>query len=381
MDQKNLESAVRLRHELHAHPELSYQETWTKRHLMDFLRENTANLDIVDGGRYFYAAYRTGADRPTIAFRADFDALPMAETIDLPWGSRFEGVAHKCGHDGHAAALAGFALEVDQLGAENNIVFLFQHAEETGQGAREAVQALRDERVDEVYGWHNMSGIDLGTVYVKGGTTQFASKGMTIRLTGSPAHASQPEDGVNPSFAIAKLIDAIPELVSPEHNEGLVLCTIVQVDAGSQNFGIAASEGVLRLTIRAEKEAEMDRLQKALEDDARKMAAEQGMQAEFSFSDEFPETVNDATRADKVRRACEERGIPVKPLPAPYRASEDFGYYLKEVPGAYFYIGNGPDHPSVHTYEYDFRDENIEVGVEAFKALAMPLRVRTASCL
>lgn len=370
MLQENYERAVQLRNELHEHPELSCHEAWTRRRLMDFLRENAPSLELVDGGRYFYAAHRAGDGRPTLAFRADFDALPIPETIDIPWASQVEGVAHKCGHDGHAAALAGFALEVERLGSDNNLVLLFQHAEETGQGALEAAQALRDELVDEIYGWHNMSGIELGTVNIIDGTTQFASKGMSIHLTGSPAHASEPENGVNPAYAFAKIIDAIPGLVSPERNEGLVLCTIIQVDVGAKDFGIAAHEGVLRLTIRAEKEAEMDRLQRALEDMAQSMAGEQGMQVDFEFSDVFPETVNDARCADKVRRACAARGLEVRELPAPYRASEDFGYYLKEVPGAYFYIGNGPDYPSVHTFGYDFRDQNIAVGVEAFKALA-----------
>lgn len=370
MEQENYDLAVQLRHELHEHPELSCHETWTKQRLMDFLRAHASNLEIVDKGRYFYAKYRVADDVPTLAFRADFDALPIPETIDLPWGSAIPGTAHKCGHDGHASALAAFALEVDQKGAANNIVFLFQHAEETGQGALEAVEALREEQVDEIYGWHNMSGIGFQTVYVIDGTTQFASKGMSVRLTGSPAHASQPEDGVNPAYAIAKLVDAIPNLTSPENNEGLVLCTIIQVDVGTKNYGIAAHEGVLRLTIRAEKEAEMDSLQESLERMARNMAAEQGMSVEFEFSDVFPETVNATGCSDKVRSACTAQGITVRDLPEPYRASEDFGYYLKEVPGAYFYIGNGPDYPSVHTYEYDFRDENIKVGVEAFKGLA-----------
>lgn len=370
MKQENYELAVQLRHELHEHPELSCQEIWTKQHLMDFLLKYAGNLEVIDKGHYFYAKYQAGTDVPTLAFRADFDALPISETIDLPWGSKIAGVSHKCGHDGHASTLAAFALEVSQEGAPNNIVFLFQHAEETGCGALEAIQTLREEHVDEIFGWHNASGIDFQTVYAIDGTAQLASKGMSIYLTGAPAHASQPEDGVNPAYAVAKLIEATVELTSPEINEGLVLCTIIQADVGTENFGIAAHEGVLRLTIRAEKEAEMDRLQESLERIARNMAAEQGMKARVELSDVFPETVNDRACSDKVRRSCAARSLPVRELTAPYRASEDFGYYLKEIPGSYFYIGNGPDYPSVHTSDYDFRDENIKIGVEAFKGLA-----------
>lgn len=114
MKKENLEKILTLRHDLHRHPELSMEESWTRGHLMDFLREHTRNLEIVDQGRWFYALYRAPSPRGTIAFRADFDALPIEEDRpDLPYASTVPGVAHKCGHDGHAATLAGLALEVD----------------------------------------------------------------------------------------------------------------------------------------------------------------------------------------------------------------------------------------------------------------------------
>ena len=125
MDKKNLELAVQLRRELHAHPELSYQETWTKQHLMDFIKNNTKNLRIEDRGRWFYAVYEAGPDKPSVAFRGDFDALPIDESAcDFPHKSTVPGVAHKCGHDGHAASVAGLALEVDQNGCDKNVYFL-----------------------------------------------------------------------------------------------------------------------------------------------------------------------------------------------------------------------------------------------------------------
>ncbi len=370
MEKENIDLAIQLRHELHAHPELSYQEVWTKQHLIDFLKENTTNLEIVDKGKYFYAKYIAGEGKPNIAFRADFDALPIPETIDLPWGSQFPGISHKCGHDGHAATLAGFALEVDQKGADKNIFFIFQHAEETAQGAIESSEVIKEEKIEEIFGYHNMSGLEYKTVNVIDGTAHFASKGMSIEMIGAPAHASQPEDGINPSYAIAKIVDAIPEFTSPENNEGLVLCTIVQVDVGSENYGIAAHEGALRMTIRAAKEAELDKLQKNLEELALKLGEEQGIKVSFKYTDEFPETVNYKESVDKVRKVCEEKSLPLREMKAPYRGSEDFGHYLKYAKGAFVYIGNGEDYPHVHTFEYDFRDEMIEMGVELFKGLA-----------
>ncbi|RHW36192.1 amidohydrolase [Lysinibacillus yapensis] len=370
MEQANLKLVTQLRHELHAQPELSYEETWTKHHLIHFLKTHTKNIEIMDQGKYFYAVYRAGENRKNIAFRADIDALPIPETIDLPYASQNPGVAHKCGHDGHSASLAGFALEVDQKGAQHNIFFLFQHAEETAQGAIEAVEMISKEKIDEIYGYHNMPGLPLKSVNVIDGTAHFASKGMSIEMEGYPAHASEPENGINPAYAIAKIIEAIPQYTAKEKNEGLVLCTIIQIDVGSENYGISAHEGKLRMTIRAEKEVELERLQKNIESLAARLAEEQGMKVTFTYHDIFPETANHKECSDIVRQVCREKELSLLELPKPYRASEDFGHYLKLAKGSFFFVGMGEDAPTLHTLHYDFRDEIIETVVEVYKGIS-----------
>lgn len=365
---QNFELAKKLRHELHQHPELSNEEVWTKQHLMEFLKTNTG-LEIVDKGNWFYAIYRAGEDKPNIAFRADFDALPMDEVIDLPWASQFPGKAHKCGHDGHAAILAGFALEIDQNGADKNIFFLFQSAEETGDGAIQCVPFIKEHNIDEIFACHNMSGYPYKSIGIIDGTSFCASKGMTIHLEGSPAHASQPETGINPSFAIANIINAIPRFTAPERNKGLILCTVVQIDVGEKAFGIAASKGDLRMTIRALYEEELDRLQENLENFAKAQAEESGLKVSFYYNDEFPETVNHRESADKIRLAAKSKEMELVELKEAFRGSEDFGHFTKLTKGAYCFIGNGENYPHVHTHEFDFRDEIIETGVELFKKL------------
>lgn len=368
MKVQNYELAKKLRHELHQHPELSNEEVWTKQYLMEFLKANT-NLELVDKRNWFYAIYRAGVNKPNIAFRADFDALPMDEVIDLPWGSKIPGTAHKCGHDGHSATLAGLALEIDQEGADQNIFFLFQPAEETGEGAIQCVELIREHQIDEVYGYHNMSGLPYKSVGIMDGTIMCASKGMTIHFEGIPAHASQPETGINPSFAIGNILGAIPNFTSFEKNKGLILCTVVQIDVGEKAFGIAASKGDLRMTIRALYEEELDRLQKNLENYAKEQAEEHGLKVSFEYNDEFPETANHKENADKVRFVAKAKGMKLVELHEAIRGSEDFGYYTKLTKGAFFFIGNGEDYPHIHTDEYDFRDELIKTGVELFKGL------------
>jgi len=371
MELRNLELAKELRRQLHKNPELSNHETQTKERLIDFLRTHT-KLEIVDRGRWFYAVYRSrkGNTCENIAFRADFDALPMNEGVSLPWGSKVTGVAHKCGHDGHSASLVGFALEVDQKGSDRDIFFLFQHAEETGDGAAECVTFIRENNINEIFAFHNGSGFPRGSVVVIDGTCNCASKGMVIHMEGRPAHASQPEKGANPAYAIARVVSAIPELTSPDKNRGMVLCTVVQINVGERAFGMSASKGELLLTIRAHYEDELYRLQASLEDLARKEGEKDGLKVSFSYHDVFPVTSNHKESSDKIRSVCKEKGLPLLEMPEPRRGSEDFGHFLKATKGALCYIGNGEDYPPVHTHEYDFPDEIIETAVELFKGLA-----------
>lgn len=368
MQEAHYQLAVELRHQLHQHPELSNQEHWTKAFLMEFLHQHT-NLEIVDRGLWFYAVHRGKSDGKKLAFRADFDALPIDETIDLPYGSTIPGVSHKCGHDGHSASLVAFALEVSQRGCDNTIYFLFQHAEETGDGAKACVALIHEEGIDAVYGYHNEPGYPLGDVILRKGTLQCASKGMSLFFQGIPAHASDPGVGRNPAQAIARLIRALPQLSRAEDYQGLVLCTVIHVEIGEPAFGTAASRGVLRVTLRGELEEEMNQLQRKLDSLAYGLASEYGLTYHAEFCDEFPETRSHDQGVAAVLDACEQLGIPAHEFPRPKRGSEDFGHYTKATGGAFFDIGAGDITPH-HTVTFDFPDAIIPTAVDIFCRLA-----------
>lgn len=371
MKTEHLQLAVQLRHRLHQHPELSYQEVWTKETLMAFLREHT-DLTLYDRGKYFYAVYRCNKEKKddAIAFRADFDALPIEDEIDKPYRSEIPGVGHKCGHDGHAATLCGLGLELNEMEPDRDVYLVFQHAEETGQGAIEAKNFLiENPDIAEIYAYHNQTECETGTVLVHKGSSNCASKGMTIKMVGAPTHASLPEKGKNPVFALAHVVGEIPRIADSARYEGNVLCTVVQLDVGEYAFGVAADRGILRMTIRGENEEEMNRMQVELMELAQQEAAREGVSCEFSFEDVFPETRNNAACAEKVLQAAAKVGLKAVENHQTYRGSEDFGYFLKERPGALFFVGNGEACPSFHTVEYDFNDEVIPYAVELFKAL------------
>lgn len=379
MQPEQLKSVIQLRHELHRHPELSMQEEWTPQHLQQFLKAHT-KLEIVDRGRWFYARYRSPApipgpaQNPAIAFRADFDALPVQDDIDAAYRSKTLGVGHKCGHDGHAACLAGLALEIDRSGADRDVYFIFQHAEEIGAGARECAEVLkaREPQIEEIYAFHVFPGLPKGSVGLKTGLVHFASKGLSMHFEGRQSHASLPEEGINPAFAIARLIgqlEHIEDIAVRLGLQGTVLCTVIQVDIGEKAFGTAAGSGLLRLTLRAQYEAELERLQQDIEGHARQEAQKYSLHYSAEESDVFPETVNHDESIRKVAAACGQLGIPLRHLPEAFRGSEDFGYYLKDRKGCIFFIGSGEECPGLHTTAFDFPDELIEPAVEIFKGL------------
>lgn len=372
MKEENLKKVVELRHRLHAHPELSYQEYWTKDTLMEFLKVYT-NLTLYDKGKYFYAVYRSDNlnKRAAIAFRADIDGLPIEDQIEEPYRSKFLGIGHKCGHDGHAAALCGLALEIDRMKLDRDVYLIYQHAEETGQGAAEAKSCLiENEDIVEIYAYHNQTESETGEITISKGCSNCASKGMTIKMTGTPTHASLPEKGKNPVFAFARLVSKLPQIADARRYKGIVLCTVVQLSVGEYAFGIAADAGVLRMTIRGEYEEELNRMQLEIMEIAREEAEKAGVTCQFTFEDEFPETRNGEKCAEKVLKAAKLLGYrTVEKKDGPYRGSEDFGHFLKIRPGALFFVGNGIDCPSFHTAAYDFNDEIIPYAVELFKKL------------
>lgn len=371
MHQDILTKAIQLRHLIHQYPDLSNQERPTLERVIKFLRENT-KLEVVDKGHYVYAVYRArDAGRPNIAFRADCDAIKVEDAIDKPYRSAKPGIGHKCGHDGHTAALAALALEVDREGAQRDVYFLFQPAEENGSGALSCLDFIGDNHIDEIYAAHGHGAYyPDDAIVVKYGVIQCASKGMIISMTGSPAHAANPENGRNPIYALSTLALKTRELVRQPHYKDFVLATVVQMDVGEHEaFGVMASKGRLLLTIRGGNEEEMEDLDQNIRKTALQLAAEEGLSCAFEYRDVFPETRNHQVSVDKIKRACGELAYQIYETPTARRGSEDFGHYLKKTKGAIFYCSFGKDHPAIHTAAYDFDDAGIERIVEVNKKL------------
>lgn len=366
-----MDALIKLRRALHAHPELSEKEERTREILKDFLRSRLKHTRIVDHGRWFYAIKEEPGAQETIAFRADHDAILGAE-----------GPFHGCGHDGHSTILAGVALALDQVFTGKNIVYLFQHAEENGVGAKECVSLFDEVNVDRIYGLHNWPGFPKNAVVVKDQTLMCASRGLTIAMVGKQSHASEPEHGKNPIYALSQLASRLEPLshfhgYKPLTWEGekflsMTLATIIYLKVGEQGaYGVSPSQGELAVTLRGARVEDLDRLEEKVRKMAKDLAEEEGLSVEFSISDAFPDTTNPKEEVDRLRKMFAEAGEEVVEMKEPIRSSEDFGWYQKKIPGVLFFLGSGTDCPDLHTKTYEFPDELLEKGIELFKEIAL----------
>jgi amidohydrolase len=358
MEQYFIDTIRTLRLELHNLAELAGKERRTKEHLMEYLRGNTS-LHLRDEGQWFCAVHEEPEAAETIAFRADMDALPCGNSA-----------SHLCGHDGHSAVLAGLGLLLENQKLGRNVVLIFQHAEETGEGGKICCQALNKYGVDRIYAFHNIPGYDTSAVLLRCGTFACASRGMTVSFTGAPAHAAYPENGLNPGFAAARFISALPDLSDGTRSNGLTMCTLIGAEIGAKAFGSAAGSAEVWLTLRAWYDDDLNTFISSIKQTAWIEAAHDRIEVSFSFSDFFPATVNDNATLERVKKICLKVGLDCIEIPEPFRWSEDFGYYGSGTQAVMVGIGAGLEWPQLHTKNYSFNDDILPIALELFSALA-----------
>lgn len=354
-----IELIKKVRKELHNNPEHSGAEEKTKDIIRRFLSENT-DLYIQDFGGGIIALYESGEKADCIALRADFDA------VSLPDGS----AAHLCGHDGHTAALLGVALMLSEIKPKRDVLLIFQPAEETGEGAKAMLDALDKYYVSEIYGIHNLPGLELGQVYTSLDTFACASCGMTFKIQGRPAHAAYPELGASPLRVVNELLKAIDESQIPDDrfSKG-TFATLIGINAGQKAFGTSAENAEVWVTVRSRTDKDFREIKEYLECTVKRACEIDGLTYSVEIQDEFSATVNDKECAEKVLKCCGG-----KLLAEPMRWSEDFGHYLnnKFSKGAFIGIGAG-ECPGLHTKDYEYPDNLLEYHIKTFIKLITKL--------
>ena len=364
-----MNSVVELRHTLHANPELSGVEAETARILLDFFSRLNPDKVVTGLGGHGLAFHFDGEEAgATILLRCELDALPIQERNSFEYQSRVNGVSHKCGHDGHMAILAAVGEELSLCRPPSGkVILLFQPAEEIGEGARAVIADSRylDAAPDYSFALHNLPGFPLGHVLLGEGRFTAASKGMSVALIGSTAHAAQPETGKNPAAAMCELINQfsmLPPCLIPKGESGFV--TVVGSRLGEKSFGTAPGSADVWVTLRSESNATMQSMTSYLELAVDKTAAKHGLGFDISYQEEFPATLNSGLAVDIVRRAA--GAYPVSEIAAPFRWSEDFGRFMEKSCGALFGLGSGVGVPELHNHDYDFPDDLIPIGRKIF---------------
>ena len=373
-----------LRRDIHAHPELGYQEERTAALIADTLGRWGIDVHRGLGGTGVVGSVRNGSAARAVGLRADMDALPVTERNTFAHASVHAGRMHACGHDGHTAMLLAAAR---YLAAHRNfdgtVHLIFQPAEEGGGGARAMIRDGLFERfpMEAMFGIHNWPGLPVGQFALRSGPVFASSNDFSITIRGRGAHAAMPHNGIDPIPAACQIVQAFHTIISRNRPplEGAVL-SVTMIRAGEATNVIPES-CELRGTVRTFTIELLDVIEERMRRITKATCEAFATSCEFEFRRNYPPTVNHARETAFTREVLGELvGAENVAEFEPTMGAEDFSYFLQEKPGCYFVIGNGDGtHRSaghgggpcmLHNPTYDFNDELIPLGGSMWVRLA-----------
>ena len=369
------------RQDFHRHPELMYDLDRTSASVAEKLRAFGCDEVVTGLGRTGVVGIVRGkGEGPMIGLRADMDALPIVERTDAAYASQTPGKMHACGHDGHTAMLLGAARHLAETRAfSGTAVLIFQPAEEGGAGAKAMIDDGLFARfpVREVYGMHNLPGLDVGRFAMRPGGIMASADHIEIVVDGRGAHAARPDQGVDVVLTGAAIVMALQQIVARNVDplESAVV-SIAMFHAGEAD-NVLPPAATLIGTARTLDQGVRLKLRERIRQVAEGVATAYGATASVSFKEGYPVTRN---HPDQVAFAAEVAGEvagtgEVDAAAPPLMAAEDFAYMLEEKPGAYIFIGNGAS-AGLHHPQYDFADAAIPFGTSYWVRLverALPL--------
>jgi amidohydrolase len=365
------------RHDLHAHPELGFEETRTSRFVAEKLSSWGIAVHRGLAGTGVVGALHgcTHSDR-AIALRADMDALPMQEENEFAHASMTRGKMHGCGHDGHTTMLLGAARYLAQSrDFAGTVFFVFQPAEEgLGGGDRMVKEGLFNQfPCEAVYGFHNWPGMPIGTIGTRAGPMMAAADLFTIDIVGKGGHAALPHHTTDPVVIAAHLVTAMQTLVSRSTDPLEAAVVSVTGIEGGKAYNVIPERARLFGTVRSFTPAVRDSLEVGLKRLAEGTASMFGARAEINYERKYPPVVNSRAAVERAARAASAvvGEANVDTSITPIMGSEDFAFMLEAKPGAYLFLGQagGPSSCMIHNPRYDFNDALLPVGVSFWVAL------------
>ena len=378
-----------LRRDLHAHPEIGFEEHYTAQRVVESLKVCGVDEIHTGIGKTGVVALIHGRQRDSaqmIGLRADMDALPITEQNDFAWKSTRPGMMHGCGHDGHTAMLVGAARYLAETRQFNGTaVLIFQPGEEGFAGAKAMIEDGLFDRfpVKAVYGMHNWPQMKPGTVGVNPGPMMAAADRITIEITGKGGHGAHPYLAVDPVLVAAHIITAVQSIVSRNvravDSAVLSLCAMQAGDMGA--FSVVPGKATLVGTVRSFRPEVQDLMEKRLHEVCSGVALGLGAAAHVHYERIYPATIN---TPDEARFAAEvaQKLVGHEHLDRqmdPSMGAEDFSFMLQAKPGAYLRLGQGGEGSCfLHNTRYDFNDDVLPLGAAlhaGFIEHGMPLHV------
>ena len=369
---------IKIRRDIHKHPELSFQEFRTAKLVSDSLKKFGLEVDENIGKTGVVGILKGARPGKTIAFRADMDALPIQETSDLSYKSVNDGVMHACGHDAHTAILLVAAeilsKNIEQISGK--IKFIFQPREEGFGGAKFMIDDGALEGVEEIYGLHVWNYQESGTIGLKSGPVMAAADKFEIIINGIGGHGAAPQGTVDCVVVSSYLIQSLQTIVSRNTNPiDSTAITIGQINGG-YNFNIIADKVILKGTARSYTEENRLMIKKRLQEIINGTESMFNAKIELIYEDGYPPVINDIATTKKLSRIANK--IVGNKLISPYLSmgGEDFSYFAQKVPGCFFFLGTMPDGKDKtstphHCSHFDIDEDSMMIGTSVFVELAL----------
>lgn len=366
-----MEELIQLRKELHQHPEVSGNESKTAERVLNFLNKYRPSQTITNlGGHGILAIYNGKESGKSVLFRCELDALPIQEINSFNHKSVSDGVSHKCGHDGHIAILCGVAKTLYENTLEKGTVFLlFQPAEEDGNGAKRVLNDFKFKNIKPNYAFalHNLPGFKKHQIIVKENTFTCAVNSIIIKLSGKTSHAGEPENGINPSLAIAEIIQVFNSKINATVSKNdYCLITPIHINLGEKAYGVSAGYGEIHFTVRSNSNSQMRTVEADLENTAKTIAVKNNLKISLEWTESFQANENNSEAVNFIRKGANSMKFEILEKEQPFTFGEDFGIFTQHFKGAMLGLGSGENTPSLHNPDYDFPDEIIKTGIELF---------------
>lgn len=341
------EEMISIRRHLHKYPELSFEEVETPKYIAEFHEKLGHEVKTRVGGNGVLAYLKGSHDGPTVALRADFDALPIHEETDLEFQSVNAGVMHACGHDGHTATLLGVAKALNKHKDElhGNVVFIHQHAEELPPGgAKPMIEDGALEGVDVIFGTHLQAQMPLYEINYRTDELQASSDSFEVTILGKGGHGAMPQDTKDSILIASQLVDNFQQIVSrrvnPLQSAVLSVCSFEAIGP----YNVIANTAKIKGTVRTLNEQTRELMEKEMQRVIEGTCHLSGADFEFKYERGYPVLINHKEETEFVMNVAET--VPeVKEIKEtePIMGGEDYSYYLQEVKGTYFFTGAQPE--------------------------------------